>query len=301
MIHAPNPPLYKTSGRISLTLKSQDLRHSHIHLCSLELLKTTNALRGLSTLSSGGAGLHPSHCEHCPMNCERTLVSRVEDNARHPCSPSLAPLLPADLETELWKWSCLPSSFWLGGLRRAGTSQQLPIKASGLTLAGSKRQVLLRFSFPPWTKWLPPSVFSQHPLAQVLPHYRNAQDRYTQPSPLIHMSCPFPRKGDCLWSSMIWLPQIQQYTSLALWLSWPLMPLMALSPVQALLCPSFPCWSNGGLPNLCHGGTWKESSKCSQWHSSPPCHSTGFHDRTMWPCQPWLFPSLQTDKGLLLH
>lgn len=104
-------------------------------------------------------------------DCERSLVSQVEPawrgpwSACHPCSPSLAPLLPADLEAELCKWSCLPSSFWLGGLMSlAGTSQQLPIKASGLTLAGDKQQVLLRFSFPPWTKSLPPSIFSQHPL-----------------------------------------------------------------------------------------------------------------------------------------
>lgn len=42
------------------------------HLCSLELLRTSSLLKGLSTHFSGGAGLHLSHHEHHPMNMERS-------------------------------------------------------------------------------------------------------------------------------------------------------------------------------------------------------------------------------------
>lgn len=57
---------------------------------------------------SGGAGLHPSDCEHHPVNHGS---NQVEDNAAIPVHPHL-PLLPGELEAELSK---RPTSWRLGG------------------------------------------------------------------------------------------------------------------------------------------------------------------------------------------
>lgn len=71
----------------------------HKHLSSLELLRTTNGLIGPSIHALEGAALHPSDCEHHPVNHGS---KQVEDNAAIPVHPHLL-LLLGELEAELSK------------------------------------------------------------------------------------------------------------------------------------------------------------------------------------------------------